>query len=260
MSWHLERMTAFDLETTTAEREEARIVTGCVVELGGGQETVPHTWIADPGVEIPEQAARIHGFTTERAQAEGRPEVEVVDEILCSLASTALGRPLVIFNAPYDLTVLDRRARAHGLEPLQDRIPLLVVCPRTIDKFLDRYRRGRRKLIDVCEIYGARLDGAHDATFDAIACARVAYMQSAKGRVIRRYAHEREVLTAEWEAVRGDLELLHAAQVRWWAEQAHGLRDHMHGKWLAEPEETRDPEPPHVDPYWPLTPVEAVAA
>ena len=43
-------------------------------------------WLADPGVEIPLQASAVHGITTERARAEGRPAAEVVAEIVAALS------------------------------------------------------------------------------------------------------------------------------------------------------------------------------
>jgi DNA polymerase III epsilon subunit-like protein len=71
VTWWNGRMAAFDLETTAANPEEARIVAAAVVLVGAGAETDSTTWLADPGIEIPEEAAEVHGITTERAQAEG---------------------------------------------------------------------------------------------------------------------------------------------------------------------------------------------
>jgi DNA polymerase-3 subunit epsilon len=107
--WTDGRMVGFDLETTSPDPEEARIVTAAIVEVGGGEPTVERTWLVDPGVEIPEQAAAIHGITTERARAEGVPTREAAMTIAATLDRIASMRwPLVIFNARYDLTVLDR--------------------------------------------------------------------------------------------------------------------------------------------------------
>ncbi|MGX1116352.1 DNA polymerase III epsilon subunit-like protein [Streptomyces ambofaciens] len=176
MSWHLKRMAAFDLETTAADPEQARIVTACVVQVGGGQPPQPATWVADPGVDIPDEAANIHGYTTERARAEGRPAAEVVEEITAALGQVlAHGIPIVAMNARYDLTVLDRECRRHGLETLLDRyvdsMIWPVIDPFVIDKHVDRYRRGSRTLTALCEHYKVKLDGAHDSAADAIAAA-----------------------------------------------------------------------------------------
>ena len=66
------RMLSFDLETTSANPMEARIVTSALVTIDGSSSD-PYEMLADPGVEIPEGAANIHGITTEQARAEGRP-------------------------------------------------------------------------------------------------------------------------------------------------------------------------------------------
>lgn len=238
MTWWEGRMVAFDLETTAADPEEARIVTAAVALCGGGQPTETKTWLADPGVEIPEEAAAVHGITTEHARAEGRPAEEVVREVVTHLAVELArsGGPLVIFNARYDLTVADRECRRYGVPLLQDRhFNLLVVDPLVIDKWLDRYRKGSRKLEAICGHYGATLDDAHDASFDALAAARLAWCVGAKGQVVRQVwnaemGREKAALVSEWERVRGDLFHLHAAQRRWAHEQAVGLAEHFRSK------------------------------
>src|SRR5688500_20167479 len=87
MSWHLGRLCGFDLETTGVDVEADRIVSACVVQCGGGHPTQSATWMADPGIEIPEGAAKVHGITTERARAEGRPAAEVVEQVVAALRS-----------------------------------------------------------------------------------------------------------------------------------------------------------------------------
>lgn len=63
------RMLSFDLETTSANPLHARIVTSALVRIDGRDVTATET-LADPGVEIPAEAARVHGISTEKARAE----------------------------------------------------------------------------------------------------------------------------------------------------------------------------------------------
>ncbi|WP_019547620.1 MULTISPECIES: 3'-5' exonuclease [Streptomycetaceae] len=210
MSWHTGRMCGFDLETTGTDVETDRIVTACVVQCGGGLPTQSATWLADPGVEIPEGAAAVHGITTERARAEGQPAGEVVQQIVAALSQVVLaGIPLVAMNAQFDLTLLDREARRHRVQPLTDigGELLRVIDPRVLDKKIDRYRRGGRKLEDLCRHYGVTLNGAHSSDADAIAACRVAW----------RIA-QREPALADAE-----LSFLHEKQVAWARDQAEGL-------------------------------------
>jgi len=167
-------------------------------------------WLADPGIEIPEGAAAVHGITTERAQALGRPAHLVVAEITQTLrVLLGLGMPLVVYNAPYDLSLLDRECRRHGLAPLDDPQP--VIDPLVLDKAVDKYRKGKRTLVVTAERYGVTLDDAHDAGSDAIAAGRVALALQ------RAYPEELDVAAAD----------LHERQTLWYAEQAASFQDYI---------------------------------
>lgn len=210
MSWHLGRMCGFDLETTGIDVEQDRIVTACVVQCGGGQPTASATWLADPGIEIPDGAAAVHGITTEKARSEGQPAGQVVEQVVAALArAVSAGVPIVAMNAAFDLTVLDREARRHRVYPLADRTDgeLFVVDPRVLDKEVDPYRRGGRKLEDLCRRYEVALDGAHSADADAIAACRVAW----------RIARTRPEIAGL------SLDDLHKEQIAWAREQAESL-------------------------------------
>jgi DNA polymerase-3 subunit epsilon len=213
MSWHLGRMAAFDVESTGINPEVARIVTACVALVGGDQPSQVFNWVADPGVPIPEDAARIHGYTTERAQKEGAPAAEVIEQITAALAqAVAQGIPLVAMNARYDFTVADREARRHEVTPLVDIVGegMRVIDPYILDKHVDTYRSGKRTLTHLCQHYEVRLDGAHEAAADAIAAARVAW----------RLGSTHTALAAM------TLDELHTAQITWAAEQAASLQEH----------------------------------
>ncbi|MGW7710918.1 exonuclease domain-containing protein [Streptomyces sp. NPDC054771] len=212
MTWHRTPLAGFDLETTGTDPETSRIVTGCVVRYGGGQPTRARSWIVDPGVDIPAEATAVHGWTSEAARSAGRPAAEAVEEITSALATVAgRGWPLVIMNAQYDLTLLDREARRHGVVPLVDRVTPYVIDPRVLDKAADRYRRGGRTLTDLCRHYVVKLDEAHTAEADAVAACAVAW------KIANR--HQR--------LARLELGELHERQARWAREQAEGLRDYF---------------------------------
>lgn len=238
-AWHTGPMLAFDVETTGVAVETDRIVTAATVAVNGpAMETT--TWLVDPDVDIPAEATAVHGITTERARAEGLPPEVAVAAITEQLAAALVrGIPVVIANAPFDLTVLDRECRRHNLATLHDRLagkPVApVIDPMVIDKALDRYRPGKRKLTDLCEHYDARIDGAHDSTHDAIAAARVAWRMGWRAnlwadRLAALYADRRHpmVLVRAWQAFGlMSLDDLHAAQVRWYAEQSESFAAYL---------------------------------
>jgi DNA polymerase-3 subunit epsilon len=88
-----------------------------------------------------------------------------------------------------------------------------VIDAFVLDKHVS-YRRGSRKLVDQCQHYGVRIDGAHDAAADALAAARVAW------RIAQRYPTVGGKTLAE----------LHDAQVQWAAEQAASFREYLIGR------------------------------
>lgn len=227
MSWHLGRMAGFDIESTGPDPLTARLVTSCIVQCGGGQPAVSATWLSDvDGQDIPTEASDIHKVTTEHARAEGAPLAEVIAELLAGLGQAiAAGIPIVAMNARYDLTLLDREAERFGLDPLPAGP---VIDPFVIDKQVDKYRRGSRKLTALCGHYKVPIGDAHQADADAIAACRVAWRQGT------RY----EQLAAM------SLEELHTSQVGWAAEQAASLQEHFRKK---------DPAAV-VEGAWPLIP------
>lgn len=164
------RMLSFDLETTSANPMEARIVTSALVRIDGRSvDAVEH--LADPGVEIPEGAAKIHGITTEKARAEGRPHDEILAETVRRIKQAwEDGLTLIVYNASYDLTVLRQLTGDFTVTgPVFD--------PYAVDKIKDPYRKGSRTLTAMCEHYGVELGNAHEATADALAAARIAWKQ-----------------------------------------------------------------------------------
>jgi DNA polymerase III subunit epsilon len=232
--WYEGPLAAFDTETTGVDVETDRIVSAAVVvQDGPGTRPRVTRWLVNPGVPVPEGATAVHGLTDEHLQRNGRWPAPVMYEIAEELAEqAAMARPLVVMNAPFDLTLLDRELRRHRASSLDswfETSALRVLDPRVLDKHLDRYRKGRRTLTDLCAHYGVTLEGAHDAAADALAALDVVRA------VGRRFAARLERLTpAE----------LHTLQTGWHAAQARGLQ-----AWF-----TKSGTQEIVDPAWPLRP------
>ncbi|MEU3187435.1 3'-5' exonuclease [Streptomyces sp. NPDC006923] len=238
--WYEGPLAAFDTETTGVDVEEDRIVSAALVvqDMAGVRPRVTR-WLIDPGVPVPAAATEIHGLTDDFLHRNGRWPAPAVEEMARALADQcAAGRPLVVMNAPFDLTILDRELRRHRASSLArslESVPLCVLDPRVLDKHLDRYRKGRRTLTDLCAHYGIELDGAHDAAVDAVAALEVVRA------VGRRFAARMERLTAAE---------LHTLQAVWHAAQARGLQ-----AWFA-----RNGAEEAVDTAWPLRPELPAAA
>lgn len=204
------QLAVFDTETTGVETDTARIVSATLALLGeNGEVAERYDWLLDPGVEIPDAAVRVHGITTEIARSSGIDAAVGVAQITERIAQMIdRGLPLVVYNAPYDLSLLRAEQRRYGVREA-DVAP--VLDPLIIDKQLDRFRKGKRTLVAVAEHYGVELGNAHDAGEDAIASGKV--MQC----LARKYT----------ATLPGDLDEIHAAQVTWAKAQAENFQQYM---------------------------------
>lgn len=210
--WHQQIRLGFDLETTGRDPEEALVVTASLVVVDPhGRLAAAYEWLVDPGVPIPAEAAAVHGVTTEKAQAEGMPADQAVVEIADTLRDFFdAGIPVIAFNACYDFTVMDRELARRGLQPLQNQ---WIIDPYIIDKQVDRYRKGKRTLTDVCTVYGVELLDAHTSAADSLAAVGVA-----------------DRLAAKYPQLQVPLDELHGLQVRWKAEQSASFQDYLRRK------------------------------
>jgi DNA polymerase-3 subunit epsilon len=226
------RLAVFDLETTGVDTDTSRIVSACIAVLEpDGSLHEQWNWLADPEVEIPEGASAVHGISTELARAEGRTAETVAGEITATLRTLlSVGIPLVVYNAPYDLSLLDRECRRHRIEPLGSPFP--VIDPLVIDKAVDRFRKGKRTLVAAAERYGVNLDDAHDAAADAIAAGRVAQA------IARTFPDEVDVSFAD----------LHGRQQIWYAEQAASFQQYIR--------EVKGDQDYVAESSWPLRPLD----
>ena len=230
----------FDLETSGVNVIEDRLVTAALVELQPGHRPQTTTWLANPGIDIPQAAADVHGITTAHAREHGRDPGEVLFELTGRLALwLGHGQPVVTMNGSFDLTMLEVENKRHGVPTLIERLgvgklqPIIDVL--VLDKYADPYRKGGRKLVDLCRVYGVTHVGAHDAAGDALAACRI------WPRIMAKHATKFRGQT---------LGGLHQSQVGWRKAQADGLREYFDKKGI---------EHDGVDPGWPLQSIPAGA-
>jgi DNA polymerase III subunit epsilon len=274
MTWWSGAALGFDTESDGPEPREARIITGALVYVSPGNAPVEMEQMIQPERDIPAEATAVHGITTERAMAEGVLREVGVAQIVATIAEIASPDiPVVGHNASYDLTLLDREMRRLGigfleLDPGNSFVMMVgadgkvigrqfpVIDTYVLDKAVDRYRPGKRKLEVTARHYGVPMaEGtAHGATADVIASLRIAITIASRtqwgyddlvncyqdrrypGEFAKAYRKLGEMSPAE----------LHCAQVTWAAEQADGLREHFR----QHPEKGVDPDDVSGD--WPL--------
>lgn len=216
MSWTQGALLGFDTETTGVDVAQDRIVTAALVHRDPTGTRV-RSWLIDPGVEIPAGATAIHGITTAHARLHGAAPAVALEEIAAALAAAlGDGTPIVAFNASYDLDLLDAELRRHGLETLPGRLGRQVapvIDPLVLDRAVDQFRRGKRKLVDLCAVYSVTDTGSlHTADVDVVATLDVLE------RIVERHPQLGELTLA-------DLHEYQVTEHRRWAEGFNAWRD-----------------------------------
>lgn len=268
MTWWTGAALGLDFETDNPEPTEARIITGAMVLVTPGNPPNPMELMIQPERDIPQGAIDVHGITTERAMAEGVLREIGIGQIATTIAEIGNADiPIVGHNVSYDLTLLDREMRRTGIGRIDveagtgmvimymgggQLTSFYVIDTYVIDKTVDKYRPGKRKLAAAAEHYGVPMaDGsAHGATADVFASLRIAFKIHQRGLAaadymdqhqetpqvfqmhpfMRHYAGRRNPLDIVRSfATLSTLSLpdLHEHQVRWAQKQAEGLREYF---------------------------------
>lgn len=163
-------LAVIDLETTGTEWETDRIVqVGFIFERAPGDVVMEHEWLVQPGIPIPAQATSVHGITDEMVAADGRSlavTLETIQTLLAPVMEASV--PLVVFNAPFDLTFIAAEfGRQHPeIPPMKVDEWGMVIDPLVIDKGMDRFRKGSRQLHAMADTYRAEKAPAHTAIGD----------------------------------------------------------------------------------------------
>lgn len=170
--WPAGPMLGFDTETTGVDVATDRIVSAALVHRGP-LGTWVRTWLIDPGVAIPAAAAAVHGISTERARAEGTDPATALGEIAARISEAQReGVPVVAYNAPFDLTLLENELARYRLPTLAQRLgrpPGPVLDPLVLDRHVAGSLPGPRRLGDLCERYGVATGELHTAEVDVVA-------------------------------------------------------------------------------------------
>jgi DNA polymerase-3 subunit epsilon len=211
--WYKGPLLSLDTETTGVDVFEDRIVTCNITYDTPGQEPFVANWMINPGVPIAPGASDVHGITDEIAQRDGGDPYVVLSNIADHLRNWEnLALPVVIYNASFDASLLVVEFERYGIP--QPTGFTRVIDPYVLDKALDPYRKGSRKLIDTARHYGVELseEDAHSADFDSMASVKVS-----------------RALGEKYE-IDGSIEEVHAMQVKAKVKQSKGLEAYLRKK------------------------------
>lgn len=172
IDWQTVPLLGFDVESTGVTPHEDRVVTAALDRHWPARDPLSRTWLINPGIEIPEEAAAVHGITTAHAVEHGeQPWAALVKISDLLVAWMGRGYPVVAFNAAFDFTMLEADLTRHQLSTVDQRLGTLplgpIIDPSVLDKYVDTYRPGSRTLTATCAEYGVALDNAHAADADA---------------------------------------------------------------------------------------------
>lgn len=239
-----EDLAGLDTETTGRDPLTARLVTASMVRVVDEIEFT-RDWLVAVEDPIPAEATAVHGVTTERAQAEGRPLAEVLPEIVDELDKRwDEGVPVVVYNAPYDLTLLNQeRDRCRHAILAYNEVGTPILDPLVLDRGLDKYRKGSRKLDAVCQHYGVVLENAHTSSADALAAVKVMV------KLVERFP----------QLQRMSLQELYRSQVVWYAQWAENYQQYLRRKATNEGATWAQAEEITVDASWPVRVAPAAA-
>jgi len=227
--WTDGTVVSFDTETDSPNPEVAHIVTASVVVIDGTTGAVDrHEWLVAVEDDIPAEATAIHGITTAHARDHGEPARTVVRNVWQMISAACSPAPLIVYNAPFDLTLLDREMRRHYDRGAEFERPVPIIDPLVLDRALDKWRRGKRTLTAMSAHYGVPISDAdaHGSTADALCAARVAW------KIARRYPGSCE-----------DLDALQVKQAGWHRAWAEHFAEYLRGQ--GKPADD-------VSPDWPL--------
>lgn len=164
------KLVTLDCETSGVDVNKDRIITFFMRAKKGEEVVYENNWIINPGIEIPDGAAKVHGMSTEWVQENGRTDVnEAISSILFALEGFAKKDYIVCgYNHSFDLKILDSESKRHFMDHLTFPDTARFLDPLVIDRHIDRYRKGSRKLADVAKWYGVEVDESllHDASGD----------------------------------------------------------------------------------------------
>ncbi len=170
----------FDLETTGKDVTACRIVELGAARVRGGEVVETFQQVIDPGVPIPPDSTRIHGYTD--ADVRGKP----------TFAETwprfreFIGRDLLVAHNARDFDLLVLRRQVKEADPDAPALPAFDTLP-----LARALVKGSAALSALAERFGVPLDRAHHAQDDAVALAHIL-----RGLNQLRQAHHRRTAFA----------------------------------------------------------------
>jgi DNA polymerase-3 subunit epsilon len=171
MNLHLKRPLVFyDLETTSTDTQQAKIVSYCFIKMQEGQPRQILQGLINPGIRIPFEASEVHGITNDMVK-DAPKFYQKAPEILTFIAGCDMGGHNI---TKYDNLVLYEEFAREGIEWDVDEVNF-------VDTFNIMAKMEPRTLGAALKFYcGKEIENAHDSSSDTYSSIEVLFGQYQK--------------------------------------------------------------------------------
>ncbi len=163
--WAAAPLAIIDFETTGLDATKERILEIGVICFDAGAVSTKHNWLVNPGIPVPEQARAVHGISDDDLK-----HAPSFAQVIAEVSEVLKGRIPVAYNASFDRGFLhaerDRLTSTPSDLPPALRSDVTWIDPLIWARELQKKERSK-KLADVAERLGVKLEQAHRASDDA---------------------------------------------------------------------------------------------
>ena len=227
------RFLVLDAETSGTDTQNDRILTFFMRAKDGDKVVFEQGWVIDPGCEVPEEAAEVHGMDTDWIREHGRKDVaEAIDEIRTALEDYAYSGYVVCgYNHSFDLAILQSEIRRFSWDDLFKYEGVRFLDPCIFSRVFDKYKKGGHQLITVAKRNGIQIeeDRLHAADYDVEVTEKLVPIML--NRAWKELEDERQGMTPD-----EFITLLQAKQRMWKKEWAEGLTEYFTRTGKTEPD------------------------
>jgi len=157
-----------------------------VYDENAEQRTGVNCIIKPEGFIIPEQASRVHGITTEKANREGRTLISVLEEFAEAVENSKL---LIAHNISFDEKIIGAEFLRKNISHNLFDIARFCTMKESTDFCQIPGNFGGYKWPRLLELhiklFGKGFEGAHDALADVNACAKCFFELIGRGAVLK---------------------------------------------------------------------------
>lgn len=173
--WYRQPIVMLDVETTGLSHDLDRVIQLGLARFEHGKVVDSWSTLLWSGVEVPEEAARVHGITTDKLA-----DAPTLIHTIPTIVKMSRGAQPAAYNQNFDKKFFFAEIGRLALQVYRLPLPLFDIEVPWVDplvwvRHVDRFEKGGNKLDVACYRRGIQLSSAHDAKADAVAAGQVLY-------------------------------------------------------------------------------------